>query len=140
MDVDECCWPLQLALCMLREWASVAQEVLIDIDEEMAEEVAAVEQIDATLTAAATEGAIAVGPDLDETEALLGHPDHDKSPEPGVSCYTSLGFRVFISHSHSLRALGSRLYVSTQPLIHGRMGRTVHLVNVLLAPKSQQAC
>ncbi|BDA50748.1 probable Sn1-specific diacylglycerol lipase alpha at N-terminal half [Coccomyxa sp. Obi] len=61
----------------------IAEEVLIDIDEEMAEEVAAVEQIDATLTAAATEGAVAVSPDLDETEALLGHQDRDKSPEPG---------------------------------------------------------
>ena len=64
---------------------SVAQEVLIDIAEEMAEEVAAEEQIDTQLTAAATEGAMAVTPDLDETEALLGHPDRDKSPEPGVN-------------------------------------------------------
>jgi hypothetical protein len=58
-----------------------AQDVLIDIQEELAEEAVSLRQIDASLTAAATESTVAVGAVGDEEEALL---HRHKSPEPEV--------------------------------------------------------
>lgn len=109
--------------------------MLIDIAEEMAEEVAAVEKIDAELTAAATEGAIPVTSDLDETEALLGHPDRDKSPEPGVSHYRLRLQWLYILCTR-LSLWGSELVFNAC----SHMCRAIHLVMRLLAPTSQQTC
>ncbi|EIE20387.1 alpha/beta-hydrolase [Coccomyxa subellipsoidea C-169] len=56
------------------------KDVLIDIQVEIAEEAVTLKQIDASLTAGATESSVAVGAAGDEEEALL---HRHKSPEPG---------------------------------------------------------
>ncbi len=60
--------------------------MLIDIQVEIAEEAVTLKQIDASLTAGATESSVAVGAAGDEEEALL---HRHKSPEPGVRIASS---------------------------------------------------